>query len=150
MGNRQSLTSNDLIVEEEDIQVDDTRAPFADPLPSHGYFDTLQHMKELISRQARFDLDYAIDKPILLGVADGFRPIEGGLSDEAVLFTSVYFRDRLPAVSYLVPHVGTDSDKSEISHDEGVYGCKVDYTEGEEWKKIRTSGDGSIGPLCIV
>jgi hypothetical protein len=127
MGYRQSLTSDDLIIEEEDIQIDDARAPFADLFPPHGYFDILQHMKELTSRQARFDLDHAIDKPILLGVADGFRPIEGGLSEEGVLFTSAYFGDRLPAVSYLVPHVGTDSDKGDLSHDEGVDPWKVDY-----------------------
>ena len=104
-----------------------------DPFPSHGYFDILQSIKELINRKARFDLDHAINKPILLGVTNGFRFIEGGLSDEAVLFTSAYLGDRLSAVFYLVPHVGTDSDKSDISHDEGVYGCKVDCTEGEEW-----------------
>lgn len=137
---RQSFTSNDLIVEEEDIQIDDARAPFEDPFPAHGYFDILKDIEELIGRKARFDLDHAIDKPILLGVADGFRLIEGGLSDEAVLLTLAYFGDCSPAVFYLVPNVGTDSDKSDIFHNEGVYGCTVDYTEGEEWEKMRTSG----------
>ncbi len=146
MGYRQSLTSDDLIIEEEDIQIDDARAPFADLFPPHGYFDILQHMEELMSRQARSDLDHAIDEPVLLGVADGFRPIQGGLSEEGVLFTSAYFGDRLPTVSYLVPHVGTDSDKSDIFHDEGVYVCKVDSRGGVEWKKRGHSETVSIDP----
>ncbi len=132
MGYRQPFASDDLIVEEKDIQIDDARAPFKDPFPAHGYFDILKDIEELIGRKARFDLDHAIDKPILLGVADGFRLIEGGLSDEMVLLTLAYFGDCSPAVLYLVPNVGTDSDKSDIFHDGGVYPCKGDYREGEE------------------
>ena len=89
-------------------------------------------MKEFVSRKARLDLDHAIDKPILLGVADGFRLIKGGLSNESVLLTLTYFRDCSPAVSYLVANIGTDSDESTIFHDEGGYICKDDYTESEE------------------
>jgi hypothetical protein len=117
MGYRQPFASDYLTVEEEDIQIDDARAPFEDPLPAHGYFDILKDIEKLIGRKARLDLDHAIDKPILLGVADGFRLIEGGFSDEAVLFTSVYFGDCSRAVLYLVPNVGTDSDKSDTFHD---------------------------------
>ncbi len=129
---RQPFASDDLIVEEKDIQIDDARAPFEGPFPAHGYFDILKDIEELTGRKARFDLDHAIDKPILLGVADGFRPIEGGLSDEAVLLTLAYFGDCSPAVLYLVPNVGTDSDKGHTFHDESGYRCKVDFTQGEE------------------
>jgi hypothetical protein len=111
---------DNLIVEEEDIQIDDARAPFQDSPAARGYLDVLQNFKELISPKARLDLDHAVDKPVLLGIADRFRPIEGGLGNKGDLFTSTYFIDGLSAVSYLVPNVGTNADESDISHDEGV------------------------------
>ena len=75
-------------------------------------------MEELVGRKARFDLDRAIDKPILLGVTDGFRFVQRGLGDEAVLFVLGYFGNSSFAVSYLVPNVGTNSDEGVVSSGE--------------------------------
>jgi len=72
-----------------------------------------------MSRKVRFDLDRAINKPILLGVADGFRFVQGGLGDEPIPFVLGYFSNSSFAVAYLVPDVGTNPDKGDVTSGEG-------------------------------
>lgn len=76
-------------------------------------------MEEFIRRKVRFDFDHAINKPILLGVTDGFRFVQGGLNDEPIPFVLGYFGNSSFAVAYLVPDVGTNSDEGDVSSGEG-------------------------------
>ena len=100
-------------------------------------------MKELVCRKARLDLDHAIDKPVLLGVADGLGLVEGGLSDESGLLALAYFRDCSPTVPYLVPDVGADSNEDDISsHTGGLHARFIaERLKGNEVELFIKRGD---------
>ena len=63
--NLQRSLVDDLAVEEEDIQINDARAPTlaAHALAAHRGFDGLESLQQLVSRAIGFNLDDRIDEP---------------------------------------------------------------------------------------
>ena len=66
------------IIEEEDIEINCSGSPSNGFCPAQLGFDGPQRSEEFVSLQIGLDFYYPVDKPVLGGVANGSRFIEGG------------------------------------------------------------------------
>src|SRR3972149_1266162 len=110
VGNPQIFLFYDGAVIEQDIKIDDARAPaLFDFFAPHRPLDVLEFQQQRVGFEFGFDLDGAVDIPVL-GVAQGFAFVERGLLEDLGIRQFGQTVEGLQEVFFLVADVGTDPD----------------------------------------
>src|SRR5215475_6341007 len=117
MRNLERPLVDDVLIEEQDVEIDDARAPALplDALAAHGLLDGLQLLEQDLGLEIGLDLDDAVDEP-RLRVAERLALVEGRCAYDARPGELGDLLDGLRRVCPPVTEIRPDADVHAVGH----------------------------------
>src|SRR5215475_8030898 len=117
MRNLERPLVDDVLIEEQDVEIDDARAPALplDALAAHGLLDGLQLLEQDLGPEIGIDLDDAVDEP-RLRVAERLALVEGRCAYDARRGELGDLLDGLRRVGPPVTEIRPDADVHAVGH----------------------------------